>query len=405
MVIYNSLSLKKELLSPLYPKKILMYVCGITPYDTTHLGHAFTYVFFDVVFRYLTVKGYSVFYTQNVTDIDDDILKRAREEGKNWREFGNFWTKKFLVDLKALNVIKPTYYIKATDSIPKIIEITKALIKKNFAYGKDGNVYFRVKKFLSYGKLSKLTRTEMIELSKERGADPNDPLKEDPLDFILWQKSKNDEPFWNSPWGKGRPGWHIECSTMIHQYLGDQIDIHGGGQDLAFPHHESEIAQSESFTGKSPFVRNWMHTAMVSCKGEKMSKSLGNLVMISDLLKSYRPETIRFMLLSYYYRKPWEFHENTLLEADRQVKTIFKAAGPYRKQKSSLKKLVSLSKKMRPEKELDDFFRALEDDFDMPLALMGLVAFSKKVLQEKNPTIKEKLQQMLFEALSILGLL
>lgn len=329
--LYNSLSQTKEKFVTLSDKKVKMYVCGITPYDTTHLGHAFTYVWFDVFVRYLRFKGYDVAYVQNVTDIDDDILRKAKEEKKDWRELGNFWTSRFLADMKALNVLPPTNFVKATDSIKTMIDIIEKLIRKGYAYKRNGNVYFEVKKFKNYGRLSGFNQKQMLLISKERGGNPEDPLKKDPLDFVLWQKSNSGEPSWKSPWGKGlprsgggagRPGWHIECSSMIIRYLGDQIDIHGGGRDLIFPHHESEIAQSESFTGKRPFVRYFMHTAMVLYQGEKMAKSLENLVMISDLRKKFAANVIRFVLLSHHYREPWEFEEKELYEAETSLSKL-----------------------------------------------------------------------------------
>ncbi len=326
MKLFNSYTSKIENFQPLDPNIAKMYVCGITPYDATHLGHAFVYVIFDALKRFLEFKGYSITYTQNVTDIDDDILKRANRDGKNWRKLGNFWTEKFLADLKSLNVKMPDHYIKATQAMDEIIEMVDVLIKKGFAYEKDGNVYYEVSKFPDYGKLSKLNRDQMLDLLKERGGDPDDPNKKSALDFILWQKSLPDEPYWESPWGRGRPanergspggrpGWHIECSAMIKKTLGDQIDIHGGGLDLIYPHHESELAQSEAYSGNHPAVKYWMHIAMVSYKGEKMSKSLGNLILISDLLKKYSPNAIRLMLLLNYYRKPWEYKESLMQKA------------------------------------------------------------------------------------------
>lgn len=352
MNIYNSLSRSKEKFLTIEPQKVRMYVCGITPYDTTHLGHAFLYVFFDAVFRYLRYKKFEVMYTQNVTDIDDDILKRAKLEKRDWKELGEYWTQKFLKDLESLNVLMPTHYVKATNSIQKIIDITKNLVEKGFAYEKNGNVYFESAKFQNYGKLSRLSPKEMLVVSKERGADPNDPNKKNPLDFILWQKSKKDEPSWSSPWSKGRPGWHIECSAMIHEYLGEQIDIHGGGHDLIYPHHESEIAQSESFTGKKPFVAYWMHAAMLMYQGEKMSKSLGNLVMVSDLLRKYSPNAIRWVLLSHHYRTPWEFNENELKKAEETVDFI-KNTLHYKTVGEKVNELETL----------------VEDDFNFPEAL------------------------------------
>jgi L-cysteine:1D-myo-inositol 2-amino-2-deoxy-alpha-D-glucopyranoside ligase len=324
MKIYNTLSREKENFVPIKNGEVSIYVCGVTPYDTTHLGHAFTYVSFDALIRYLKFKGYKVNYTQNVTDIDDDVLRKARETNVNWIKLGNFWTDKFLHDLNFLNVFPPTNYVKATGSIAKIIEIVSDLINKKLAYENKGNVYFNVSKFKKYGELSRYTREQMVLISKERGGDPSDVLKINPLDFILWQKTKIGEPFWQSPWGKGRPGWHIECSAMINTYLGKQIDIHGGGRDLVFPHHESEIAQSESYAGKSPFVKYWMHTSMVIFEGEKMSKSLGNMVMVSDLSKKFSANTIRFLLLSHHYKEPWEFDYSEIEEAQKKISMIEK---------------------------------------------------------------------------------
>lgn len=326
-----------------------MYVCGITPYDTTHLGHAFTYIFFDALNRFLGFEGLQVIYTQNVTDIDDDILKRAAETNQDWRELGDYWTKQFLNDSKALNINMPTHYIKATEAMDTIIEMVKGLIDKGLGYMREGNVYFNVSKFPRYGGLSKLTPDEMLPLLAERGGNINDPLKKNQLDFILWQKSKEDEPFWESPWGKGRPGWHIECSAMNLKTLGERIDIHGGGVDLIYPHHESEIAQSESYIGKSPFAKYWIHTAMLSYQGDKMSKSLGNLVLVKDLLKKYSPNAIRWVLLSHHYREEWEFKMGELDKAELAVKPL---------------KTIVAEKEIR-----DQIIAALEDDLDTPKAL------------------------------------
>lgn len=373
LYIYNSLSHAKEKFIPLKNKTVKMYVCGITPYDTTHLGHAFTYVWFDVLVRYLKFKGYEVSYTQNVTDIDDDILKRAKEENRDWRELGNFWTKKFLSDMKTLNVLNPTNYVKATDFITLMIYIIRVLIKKGFAYEKDGNVYFEIKKFKEYGKLSGFNLNQMLIISKERGGNLNDPLKNDPLDFLLWQRSRQGEPFWKSPWGNGRPGWHIECSSMIKKTLGDQIDIHGGGRDLIFPHHESEIAQSESFTNQKPFVKFFMHTAMVLYQGEKMAKSLGNLIMVSDLLKKCSPNEIRWILLSHHYRQPWEFDESKIKEAKKKFKVI----------SNSLMNKNSVDN--AENKYFNQFESFIADDLNVPLALEFLVDAAK---QNFKPLLK-----------------
>jgi L-cysteine:1D-myo-inositol 2-amino-2-deoxy-alpha-D-glucopyranoside ligase len=294
---------------------------------------------FDALKRYLTFKGFKVTYTQNVTDIDDDILKRAKRDGKDWQELGMYWTDRFLNDLKGLNIQLPENYVKATDYIEKIIEINQKLIEQNQAYEKNGNVYFDVSTFPKYGKLSGFSEEQMKYISAERGADPNDPNKKNPLDFILWTLSTADQPGWESPWGRGRPGWHIECSAMVDSTLGDQIDIHGGGRDLVYPHHESEIAQSESFTGISPYVNTWMHTAMLMYQGEKMSKSLGNMLFATDLLKIYSADTLRWVLLSHHYRTPWEFQDEMADEAKEIIKKITQMENSSPRDESTFKKL------------------------------------------------------------------
>jgi cysteinyl-tRNA synthetase len=394
VILYNSLTHTKEEFKPFNRKKVLMYVCGITPYDTTHLGHAFTYVFFDSLNRYLQFSGYKVTYTQNVTDIDDDILNRAKEEKKDWRKLGKFWTDRYLKDLASLNVLSPTNYIKATDSIEKIIEIISDLLKKGAAYEKNGCVYFSVKKFKKYGELSKFTKKQMLLISAERGGNPKDKNKKDPLDFILWQKSKKDEPFWESAWSRGRPGWHIECTAMIHKTLGEQIDIHGGGRDLIYPHHESEIAQSELYTSKSPFVRNWMHTSMVMYQGEKMSKSLGNLVLVSSILKKYSANTLRFLLLSYYYRQPWDFSYEDLEEAQKKVEQI----------ELILKKEKGSEKLRKDSLYFKQIIMALDNDMNTSLALPVIFQMAEDFNLEKvNLKRKKELVTLLKFFYNLLG--
>lgn len=393
MHIYNSKSRKVEKFDPIEDKTVKMYICGITPYDTTHLGHAFTYVSFDVLKRYLEYKGYKVIYAQNVTDIDNDILKRAKETNKNWKELGEFWTSKFLLDMKTLNVSDPKFYVKATNSIAMMIRIIEVLMEKNYAYEKEGNVYFDIEKFKDYGKLSHYTKRQMILLSKQRGGYPDDPLKKHPLDFILWQRSKEDEPFWESPWSKGRPGWHIECSAMIDQYLGAQIDIHGGGRDLIFPHHESEIAQSESYTNKKPFVKYWLHSGMVLSEGEKMAKSLGNLVMVSSLLKIYTPSDVRLMLISNHYRKPWEYDGAMIMDAKKSMILI-----------NSVLKIVPDTKKPRiNDIYLKQFIHHMNNDLDTPSAIKVINCLTKRILKEAGKHDISELQKTLKEILRILG--
>ena len=291
-----------------------VYVCGITPYDTTHLGHAFTYTVFDVLIRYLEHKGFSVRYAQNVTDIDDDILRKGREAGEDWQALGNRWTVHFMQDLQNLNVRPPDFYPRATDVIPEIVAGVQQLIAAGVAYESTGSVFFHVDAWPAFGKLSHLPHDEMLPIANQRGNLPDDPRKRDPLDFVLWQAQQPGEPAWESPWGAGRPGWHIECSTMSTHFLETTVDIHGGGGDLIFPHHECEIAQVEPVTGQ-PFVRFWMHAAMVFHEGEKMSKSLGNLVMVRDLFKTYSPDAIRAYLSMHHYRQSWYYDEARLREA------------------------------------------------------------------------------------------
>ena len=314
---------------PLEPQSdpVRLYVCGITPYDTTHLGHAFTYVVFDVLVRVLRAAGQPVRYVQNVTDVDDDIIRRARELGTTWDHLADKETALYADDMAALNVLAPDVFPRASQTIPKIIALIVKLEAQGHAYQRDGNVYFRVGSIADYGRLSRLSPKEMITLSAQRGADPDDPRKQDPLDFVLWQVSALGEPRWESPWGVGRPGWHIECSAMVLEHLGPQLDVHGGGADLIYPHHESEIAQSESATGVRPFARIWVHVGMLRFRGEKMSKSLRNLVLIRDLLPRYDADSIRVLLLRHHYREPWEYTPDQLDDAAAWTARLRAAAG------------------------------------------------------------------------------
>jgi len=324
MKLFNTLTQSLEEFAPLKDDNtVRIYVCGITPYDTTHLGHAFTYVSFDTLIRYLEFRGYKVKYVQNVTDIDDDVLRKAREVGIPWDELGRRETERYLRDMDALNVRRPDVYPHATQETSAMIEIIQTLLARGYAYENGGNVYFSVHRDPEFGILARAIGlndySAMLTIANERGNYPDDPHKKDPLDFVLWQAQAPGEPAWPSPWGPGRPGWHIECSAMSLKYLGPQIDIHGGGADLAFPHHTCEIAQSEHFTGKAPFARFWVHTGMVHQDGEKMSKSLGNLTLVSDLLKEYSADAIRVTLLNHHYRYPWECFPEDLQVATETV--------------------------------------------------------------------------------------
>jgi L-cysteine:1D-myo-inositol 2-amino-2-deoxy-alpha-D-glucopyranoside ligase len=292
--------------------RVGLYVCGITPYDTAHIGHAFTYVQFDVLVRYLRYLGANVVHVQNVTDVDDDILQVARERGVDHADLAREEEAAFREQMRALGVLDPTHEPWASRFVPDMVDAIARLLAAGVAYSRSEAVYFRVSADPRYGRLSGLSREEMLRLAEERGGRPDDPNKDDALDFVLWQRSAPDEPAWDSPWGPGRPGWHIECSTMARKLIGETIDIHGGGSDLIFPHHESELAQAENPPGGPTFVRHWMHTGAVHQDGQKMSKSLGNMTFVGDLLARHDPMAIRRLMLSRHYREEWSFDERQL---------------------------------------------------------------------------------------------
>jgi L-cysteine:1D-myo-inositol 2-amino-2-deoxy-alpha-D-glucopyranoside ligase len=307
--------------------EVTLYVCGVTPYDTAHLGHGFTYVSFDVLVRYLQYRGYRVRYVQNVTDIDDPLFEKAKQLGISHWELARDETERYLADMAALNVLRAEVYPRASMEIPRMIELIGTLIEGRHAYAIDGFVYFSVASDPEYGKLSKLDRDGMIARAREMGGDPGDPRKHDPLDFILWRPARDGEPEYESPWGAGLPGWHIECSAMALTYLGAPLDIHGGGNDLIFPHHESEIAQSEAVDVAHPFARVWMHTGMVNLGGVKMSKSLGNMVFIRDLVRDYGSDAVRLYLSGCQYRSDLHYAEEPMAEAARLAGRLAMAAG------------------------------------------------------------------------------
>jgi L-cysteine:1D-myo-inositol 2-amino-2-deoxy-alpha-D-glucopyranoside ligase len=370
MRLYNALSQKIETFEP-YRQAATVYVCGITPYDTTHLGHAFTYTAFDILIRYLEYQGQAVRYVQNVTDIDDDILRKAREVGEDWDALGNRWTAHFIQDMQTLNVRPPDYYPRATDVIPDIIVTVQKLLEAGVAYESEGNVYFHIDAWSEYGKLSRLDRAEMLPIANARGNNPDDPRKRNPMDFVLWQAQTPGEPAWDSPWGPGRPGWHIECSTMATRFLGETIDIHGGGGDLIFPHHESEIAQAEPLmNGNTSFTRFWLHTAMVYHEGEKMSKSLGNLVMARDLLETYSPDALRLYLGSHHYRQVWSHSDAELEQAEQLAQKLRTAVTITGGQGASLD----------PTPAKTNFEEALANDLDTSTALATLERLADEVL-------------------------
>jgi len=371
--IYNTLSGKKEVFIPLRERKVGMYACGVTVYDLCHIGHARSTVVFDVIFRYIRFLGYEVTYVRNVTDVDDKIINKANAEGMTWEEVAQRYTREFTTDMNALGLEKPTHEPKATDHIGEMIRMVERLMERGYAYQADGDVFFSVEKFRDYGKLSKRSLEQMRAGARVEV----DARKRNPLDFAMWKASKPGEPAWDSPWGKGRPGWHIECSAMSQGYLGDTPDIHGGGKDLIFPHHENEIAQSEGATGK-PFARYWIHNGFVNINREKMSKSLGNILTIREIFNCYHPEIIRLFLLSHHYRSPVDFTDRNLAEAkmgmDRFYSTLQRMEELRGEGIVSGEGLRSSQKEVR--KALDEveafperFQEAMDDDFNTALAL------------------------------------
>jgi L-cysteine:1D-myo-inositol 2-amino-2-deoxy-alpha-D-glucopyranoside ligase len=372
--------------TPIGPGPVGLYVCGVTPYDTGHLGHAFTYLSFDVLHRYLEYLGHHVVYVQNLTDVDDDMLRRARESGEDYLELGNRHVTAFLTEMAALNWLPPDHFPRATQHIPQMLEMIERLVANGHAYAAQGHVYFSVASWPTYGELSKLSPEEMLPLALERGSRPEMPGRRDPLDFVLWQPSLPDEPAWDSPWGPGRPGWHIECSAMSSAYLGNQFEIHGGGADLAFPHHESEIAQSEAGTGRRPFVEWWMHVGMLRFEDEKMSKSLGNLVLVRDLLSSYSGDAIRLYLVSHHYRDELTFHPADL-EASAVTAARLRMACLVAERIEPLAPAAADPATLTPvvREHRERFLAAMDDDLDTPAAVAELLALASLALEAEDP--------------------
>jgi len=353
------------------PPVVRMYVCGITPYDSTHLGHAATYLTYDLLIRRLEDLGHEVRMVRNITDVDDSILPKARELGVSHLELAEAETARFQSDMAALEMRPAIAEPRATDAVPKIIELVARLLESGHAYLTAGTAYFDVSTFTRFGQLSRYAPDQMVRLARARGGNPDDPHRRHPLDFVLWQPSLPDEPAWRAPFGVGRPGWHIECSAMALAEHGATLDLHGGGTDLIFPHHECEIAQSESITGE-PFVRHWMHSAMVNYEGEKMSKSLGNLVFVSDLLKVADPRAIRLALMRHHYRSGFEWYDTDIEEGSALLRRLLAAAqapdGPD------------------PRPFAERVRAALDDDLDAPKALEAIDDLASAVLSGGHDT-------------------
>jgi cysteinyl-tRNA synthetase len=397
--IYNTLSRTKEPFQTLIPGKVSMYVCGPTVYDKAHVGHAMSALVFDIVRRYLEYRGYEVNHVTNYTDVDDKIIQRAMVEGVDPMEVAQRYIDEFDQHLKDLNILPATQYPRATEEINHIIEGVADLVDKGYAYPKDGDVYYRVDKFSEYGKLSG-RKVEDMEAGFRIDVDQR---KEHPMDFALWKGAKPGEPSWPSPWGNGRPGWHIECSVMSHTCLGEQIDIHGGGNDLIFPHHENEIAQSEAMFGKQ-FASYWMHNGMMQLSGAKMSKSVGNLVTIDSFLEKYEAAALRMMILNSSYRSPLTFNEETIEHAQKALKRLRSALRPaLPKEGWDPAQLEGPSLQAK-----ESFLAAMDDDFNTASAMGYLFEFVKAINQARDEGADqlslEKAQALLTELVGVLGL-
>lgn len=378
MKIYNTLTQRKEEFVPIEEGKVRMYVCGPTVYNYIHIGNARPVIFFDTVRRYFEYRGYQVIYVSNFTDVDDKIINKAKEEGVDASEISERYIREFRTDTKALNVREASIHPKATEEIGDMIRMIETLIEKGHAYVKNGTVYYRTRSFKEYGKLSKKKIDDLeagirIAVSEE---------KEDPMDFVLWKPKKEGEPFWPSPWSDGRPGWHIECSVMSSKYLGEQIDIHGGGEDLIFPHHENEIAQSEAASGKS-FARYWMHNAFLNVDNKKMSKSEGNFFTVRDICEQFPPQVLRFLMLNAHYRSPLNFSRDLMEAAANSLERIVTSVGQLKflllSEAVEDKDLTSKEQELLKEAGAlqEKFNAAMEDDFNTADAIAAIFELVK----------------------------
>jgi len=401
--VHNSFTRQKEDLVTLQPGEVKMYVCGPNLYGPAHVGHAMSYVIFDTIRRYLEYRGYHVRHVQNFTDIEDRIIETARAQGTTVQQLADKYIARFYAEMDGLNVLRAHAHPRATEVIPKIIEIVQGLIAKGHAYEVDGDVYFRVTSFPAYGQLSRRTLDQM-----EAGARVEvDERKEHPMDFALWKAAKEGEPAWDSPWGKGRPGWHIECSAMSMQFLGEQLDIHGGGHDVVFPHHENEIAQSEAYTGKSPFVRYWIHNALLRLREdeEKMTRHLGNIVSVQEALQKYSADGIRLFLLSSHYRSPLTWKDSSVRAAEQGVERLRAALKGYARgpEKSPGDPLSQQAEAAR-----QDFIVAMDDDFNSPRAMAQVYDLARVINQARDSGMTAEslayAQGILYELTQVLGL-
>ncbi len=391
--IFNTLTNKKEELTTITPGVVKMYVCGITAYDLSHIGHARSQIVFDVIQRFLKYRaGYNVIYVRNYTDIDDKIINKAKAEGVTFNTISEKYIKEFDIDMELLGIEKPTYTPKATEFINDMIKIIKVLIDKGYAYEINGDVYFSVATFKEYGKLSKKPLDELMSGARIEV----DERKKNPLDFALWKKKRYDyEPSWDSPWGKGRPGWHLECSAMSSKLLGDSFDIHGGGLDLIFPHHENEIAQSEAYSGKT-FVRYWIHNGFVNINKEKMSKSLGNILTIREICSKYHPEALKLLVLTHHYRTPMDFSYEKMDEAYTSLKRLYLSLKNWKTKTTDNLDYSCIDQETKS--ELDSLEKSFDDvmcdDFNTAQALAFFYDYFKvlnKYFQKHIKSTEEKI--------------
>ena len=393
MKIYDTLAGRKQEFAPAQDT-VRLYVCGLTPYAPAHVGHAMSCIVFDVARRYLEYRGFRVRHVQNFTDIDDKLIERARQDQADVSTLAESHIEGFFKDMDALNVLRAHYYPRATQEIPRMITVIAGLIEQGFAYQGGGDVYFRVTRADGYGKLSRRTLEGMRAGAR---VEPGES-KEHPMDFVLWKGAKPGEPWWDSPWGDGRPGWHIECTAMALGYLGETVDIHGGGQDLIFPHHENEIAQSEAYTGQRPFVRFWMHNGLLQMGQQKMSKSLGNLVTVQEALGQYSADALRLAVLGSHYRSPAAYAEGVVAAAQRGVDRLRQAA--------TLAGSAAGREALDASAHRDRFLAAMDDDFNTPQALAALFGLARDINRaaEEGSQVAEAQRTLLELGREVLGL-
>lgn len=408
--IYNTLTRQKEEFVPLEEGKVKMYVCGPTVYNYIHIGNARSTVAFDTVRRYLEYKGFDVNYVSNFTDVDDKIIRTAKELNITAPEVAQRFIDAYYEDTAALGVAKATNNPRVMDSMPDIVEFVRALIEKEYAYESMGDVYFRTRKFKDYGKLSDMSIDDLEVGASNRLEDEENKKKEDPLDFALWKAAKADEISWDSPWGKGRPGWHIECSVMATKYLGDTIDIHAGGQDLAFPHHENEIAQSEAKTGH-PFAHYWMHNGFVTMDNEKMSKSLGNFVLVHDIIKQVDPQILRFFMATTQYRRPISYSMATIEEAKNNLAKLRNAyENVGHRLKDAVESIGTDDEKLAQlEQFKQDFIHEMDDDFNAANGITVVYELAKTMniyseQAEVSKVVLEAMRELMSELLQVFGI-